>query len=248
MHRTALDKKVACLHALRSAGDRAAAHEPLRRALNDRNNYIVGRAAAIIGELRLEELIPDLLVAFDRFFEEPVKADPQCLAKNAIAQALKDLGHHAAAAYVRGIVHVQLEPTWGGRADSAAALRGTCALAGIRTRLSGWFLGDQAIFVRRDVFGRLAGFRDFDLFEDLDFSRRMRHEGRVVSLHPSVVSSARRFALYGPCRTTWTDLMTTWRYLRGADPNQLAAEYYRRRENTQRTPHLAVSTTRTTSS
>jgi len=129
MHRTALDKKVASLHALRSAGDRAAAHEPLRRALNDRNNYIVGRAAAIIGELRLEELIPDLLVAFDRFFEEPVKADPQCLAKNAIAQALKDLGHHAAAAYVRGIVHVQLEPTWGGRADSAAALRGTCALA-----------------------------------------------------------------------------------------------------------------------
>ena len=127
-------------------------------------------------------------------------------------------------------------------------LRSTCALARIRTRLSGWFLGDQAIFVRRDVFGRLAGFRDFDLFEDLDFSRRMRHEGRVVSLHPSVVSSARRFALYGPCRTTWTDLMTTWRYLRGADPNQLAAEYYRRRENTQRTPHLAVSTTRTTSS
>jgi len=127
-------------------------------------------------------------------------------------------------------------------------LRSTCALARIRTRLSGWFLGDQAIFVRRDVFARLAGFRDFDLFEDLDFSRRMRHEGRVVSLHPSVVSSARRFALYGPCRTTWTDLMTTWRYLRGADPNQLAAEYYRRRENTQRTPHLAVSTTRTTSS
>ena len=127
-------------------------------------------------------------------------------------------------------------------------LRATCALAGIRTRLSGWFLGDQAIFVRRDVFERLTGFRNFDLFEDLDFSRRMRREGRVVSLHSPVVSSARRFALYGPCRTTWTDLMTTWRYLRGADPNQLAAEYYRRRENTQRTPHLAVSTTRTTSS
>ena len=125
MHRTAFDKKVASLQALRSATDPAAAREQLRRGLNDRNNYFVGRAAAITAELRLEELIPDLLMAFDRFFEEPGKSDPQCLAKNAIAQALKDLEHHGAAAYLRGIVHVQLEPSWGGRADTAAALRGT---------------------------------------------------------------------------------------------------------------------------
>ena len=41
-------------------------------------------------------------------------------------------------------------------------LRGTCALAGIRTRLSGWFLGDQAIFVRAEVFKILGGFGELD--------------------------------------------------------------------------------------
>jgi rSAM/selenodomain-associated transferase 2 len=127
-------------------------------------------------------------------------------------------------------------------------LRGTCVLAGIRTRLSGWFLGDQGIFVRRDVFEKLGGFRNFDLFEDLDFSRRMRCEGRVVTLRPPVISSARRFSLYGPCRTTWKDLLTTCRYLRGTDPNQLAAEYHRTRESAQGDMRLTVSTSRNPSS
>jgi rSAM/selenodomain-associated transferase 2 len=127
-------------------------------------------------------------------------------------------------------------------------LRATCVLAGVRTRLRGWFLGDQGIFVRRDVFEKLDGFRNFDLFEDLDFSRRMRCEGRVVTLRPPVISSARRFSLYGPCRTTWKDLLTTCRYLRGADPNQLAAEYYRTRESVQGDMRLRVSTSRNPSS
>ncbi len=127
-------------------------------------------------------------------------------------------------------------------------LRGTCVLAGVRTKLSGWFLGDQGIFVRRDVFEKLDGFRNFDLFEDLDFSRRMRCEGRVVTLRPPVISSARRFSLYGPRRTTWKDFLTTCRYLRGADPNQLAAEYYRTQESAQGSMRLTVSTSRNTSS
>jgi rSAM/selenodomain-associated transferase 2 len=127
-------------------------------------------------------------------------------------------------------------------------LRSTCALAGIRTRLSGWFLGDQAIFVRREVFENVGGFRDFDLFEDLDFSRRMRRKGRVATLRPPVVSSARRFSLCPPWRTTWSDLLTTSRYLLGADPNQLAAEYYARFQNTHRNAPLAGATSHTPSS
>ena len=37
--------------------------------------------------------------------------------------------HEDPEVYLRGIAHVQMEPVWGGRADSAAALRGACALA-----------------------------------------------------------------------------------------------------------------------
>ena len=120
-------------------------------------------------------------------------------------------------------------------------LRGTCALAGIRTRLTGWFLGDQAIFVRKEIFEKLGGFRNFDLFEDLDFSGRMGREGRVITLRPPVVTSARRFALCGPIRTTWADLLITWRYLCGTHPIVLAAERDSCRENGARAAPLTVS-------
>jgi hypothetical protein len=124
----AFNQKLAALDALRSE-PASVAREQLGKALKDRNNYLVARAASLCAELRLDGLIPDLLTAFERSFLDPVKSDPRCLAKNAIAAALRDLAYHVGDPYVRGIGHVQLEPTWGGRADSAATLRGTCALA-----------------------------------------------------------------------------------------------------------------------
>ena len=105
--------------------------------------------------------------------------------------------------------------------SSSAHSRDHRRLAGLRNRLLGWHLGDQAIFVRRDIFDRLGGYRDIPIFEDLDFSRRLRALGKTVTLTPPVYSSARRFAEKGPLRTTWDDLRLTRRYLSGADPNEL---------------------------
>lgn len=97
----------------------------------------------------------------------------------------------------------------------------TCRLAGLRNRIIGWHLGDQAIFVRRDVFEQLGRYREIPIFEDLDFSRRLGALGRTVTLTPPVSSSARRFVAKGPLRTTWDDLLLTRQYLSGADPNDL---------------------------
>lgn len=94
-------------------------------------------------------------------------------------------------------------------------LRMTCALAAARCRAFGWFLGDQAIFVRRQVFQALGGFRPMDRFEDLDFARRMQRVGRVATVTPPVVSSARRFEKDGALRRTWQDLRLTAKYLKG---------------------------------
>ena len=49
--------------------------------------------------------------------------------KTALAAALKDLGHDDPEPFYRGMEHVQWEPTWGGREDSAGALRATCLVA-----------------------------------------------------------------------------------------------------------------------
>ncbi len=102
---------------------------PLRKALSHRNNYIVAKAADLVCDLRLTELIPELLAAFDRFFTDPIKTDPQCWAKNAISRALAALDFQDAAVFLRGMRHIQLEPVWGGHSDTAAGLRGACALA-----------------------------------------------------------------------------------------------------------------------
>lgn len=135
MSKQAFDKKIEALEALRSEPDSAVAVDHVRKALRDRNNYLVSKAAELAADLSLCALIPDLLATFDRFLIDPVKSDPQCWAKNAIAKALKDLGHHDAQVYLRGIVHTQFEPVWGGRADSAPTLRGTCALALVECQL-----------------------------------------------------------------------------------------------------------------
>ena len=97
----------------------------------------------------------------------------------------------------------------------------TSRLASLRNRLCGWHLGDQAIFVRRDIFEKLGGYRDLPIFEDLDFSRRLRRVGKTATLTPPVSSSARRFVAKGPLRTTWNDLLLTSQYLSGKNPNQL---------------------------
>ncbi len=106
----------------------------MSKALIHRNNYVVAKAADLVRDLNLAELVPQLLIAFDRFFTDPVKTDPQCWAKNALSRALATLECQDAAVYLRGMRHIQLEPVWGGRSDTAGTLRGTCALALVQCR------------------------------------------------------------------------------------------------------------------
>lgn len=94
-----------------------------------------------------------------------------------------------------------------------------------RSRWSGIATGDQAIFVRRDVFERLGGFADVPLMEDVDFSRRLKRVGRIAALRETAVTSFRRWAHEGPLQTIL--LMWTLRFLYwiGVSPTQLHRWY-----------------------
>jgi HEAT repeat protein len=127
------EEQLAALDALRQLPPEAAT-EPLRKALTNRNNFVVGKAADLTRTLNLSQLIPELLTAFDRFFEDPIKTDPQCWAKNAISRALAAFEHQDAPVFLRGMKHIQLEPSYGGPSDSAGTLRATCALALVQCR------------------------------------------------------------------------------------------------------------------
>lgn len=127
------EEQLAALDALRQQPPEACV-EPLRKALAQRNNFIVGKAADMVREHRLDSLISELLSAFDRFFTEPIKTDPQCWAKNALSRALAAFEHQDAAVFLCGMGHCQPEPCWGGSSDSAGTLRATCALALVQCR------------------------------------------------------------------------------------------------------------------
>ena len=75
------EAQVAALDSLRHAPDQART-APLRKALAGKNNFIAAKAADLVRELNLRDLTPDLLTAFDRFFDNPEKSDPQCWAKD----------------------------------------------------------------------------------------------------------------------------------------------------------------------
>ncbi len=60
-------------------------------------------------------------------------------------------------------------------------------------RLGGMCYGDSAIFIRRDVFERLRGYRDYPIFEDCDLYRRMLRVGKFVRLKACATTSSRRF-------------------------------------------------------
>jgi glycosyltransferase involved in cell wall biosynthesis len=58
------------------------------------------------------------------------------------------------------------------------SLRAISYLNRLRYRLTRNYYGDQGLFVRSEAFGRLGGFRDWALMEDLDLSQRLKRMGR----------------------------------------------------------------------
>jgi HEAT repeat protein len=128
VHRS-FERELAQLEALSGHVPDGDGIERVRRALGSENNYLVAKAAAIVADQSVAGLLPDVLAAFDRFFIDPVKSDPQCWAKNALAKALVRLECRDATVYLRGLRHTQEEPVWGGHSDTAGGLRGTCTHA-----------------------------------------------------------------------------------------------------------------------
>jgi rSAM/selenodomain-associated transferase 2 len=67
-----------------------------------------------------------------------------------------------------------------------------------RDRITGGSTGDQCIFVRKDIFEKLGGFKAIPICEDLDFARRLKRKGRYIQLPLYVETSARRWRKQGP--------------------------------------------------
>ena len=95
----------------------------------------------------------------------------------------------------------------------------------LRSRLSKVGTGDQAIFVRREIFRELGGYPDIPLMEDVAFSRALKRRGAIACLRSRVVSSARRWETDGIGRTVLKMWTLKALYLLGISPGRLKRYY-----------------------
>ncbi len=127
------------------------------------------------------------------------------------------------------------------RCDAADAVAGAFTLAydakGFGLRLvergvalrSRWFslpYGDQAIFVKRELFERVGGYPAIPLMEEVGLLDRLRNEGKIVILPERAVASARRYERRGVARVMLSNMVLFAAYRCGVDPERLYDRYY----------------------
>jgi rSAM/selenodomain-associated transferase 2 len=95
------------------------------------------------------------------------------------------------------------------------------------TRFSWRFFhfGDQGFFIRREVFNRMSGFSCLPFLEDVDFLKRLRKQGKFVTLSVPVRTSARRFLQRGMLRQQFLNVLLVTLFELGVSAERLAAAY-----------------------
>ncbi len=95
----------------------------------------------------------------------------------------------------------------------------------LRAKYLKLMFGDQGMFVRKDAFLALGGFKDMPIMEDWDLSKRLQTTGNTVVLKNRIGTSARRFKAGGQVKTLLKMHKIKYKYLRGVSPEDLIKEY-----------------------
>lgn len=119
-------------------------------------------------------------------------------------------------------------------AAGAFELRIDASLRGLRLIESGvnlrsrWLqmpYGDQAIFLKTEVFHNIGGFPSLPIMEDFELMRRLRRLGRIVIIPVPVLTSGRRWLRLGVLKTTLINQGAIIAYLLGVPPERIARWY-----------------------
>jgi len=71
----------------------------------------------------------------------------------------------------------------------------------VRFKITRRLYGDHGIFVSRENYEAVGGIPEYPLFEDVEFSMRLKRFGKVVLTSPPIVTSSRRFLSSGVLST-----------------------------------------------
>ncbi len=76
-----------------------------------------------------------------------------------------------------------------------------------RSKVSQLPYGDQALFVRKDLFITMGGFPEVDLGEDYYFIQKLKEQGKLCHLPINAITSARKWENQGLIKTTLSNII-----------------------------------------
>lgn len=94
-----------------------------------------------------------------------------------------------------------------------------------RSRMSGLATSDQAIFVQRETFFRIGGFRHIPVMADIELCQRLKAISPPICVNSRVTVPGHRYDRDGIWKTLRAMTAMRWRYRMGAKPEDLAKRY-----------------------
>jgi len=99
-------------------------------------------------------------------------------------------------------------------------------MASLRSRLNGIPYGDQALFIRKEYFDKMGGYKDIPLMEDVELMRRVKRSGKKIKIFPDpTMTSPRRWEKEGVIYCTLRNYALQLLYFIGVSPQKLVGWY-----------------------
>jgi rSAM/selenodomain-associated transferase 2 len=100
------------------------------------------------------------------------------------------------------------------------------ALSSLRSRLNRIPFGDQAIFIRREFFKKIGGYKEIPLMEDMELMRRIKKSGNKIRIfYDRAMTSPRRWEKEGVVYCTLRNWTLQALYFLGISPHKLIHFY-----------------------
>lgn len=98
-------------------------------------------------------------------------------------------------------------------------------LVALRCRALGLPYGDQGLLISRQLYEEIGGYRDMDLFEDVDIVERIKQVARLRPLPLALTTDVSAHWQDGLWRRGLRNLGLLWRYKRGTPVAELLKAY-----------------------
>ncbi len=132
-----------------------------------------------------------------------------------------DIRDYIAKGYIGGFFKLRFD-------DKSISTRLVEIFANLRARLFSLPYGDQAIFIRKNIFQMIGGFKAYPFLEDIDLVIRLKKFGRLKYIPHSVIASARRLKkgyFLSPIAVSFRNVLIAMLFIIGANPHKLIKLY-----------------------